>query len=122
MSPTKFVYPDLTVICGKPALTDEHQDTVTNPKVIVEIVSPSTADFDMGGKFRLYRNLDSFEEYVLISQDVQQAEIHRKAPDGSWVMRTVQGDGAMIRLQSIAVDFPLTALYDGLDVPTSLAD
>jgi Uma2 family endonuclease len=47
-TPTRFVLPDLMVVCGKPVLTDEHQDTLTNPKVIVEILSPSTADYDYG--------------------------------------------------------------------------
>jgi Uma2 family endonuclease len=51
VSPSKFVIPDLLVYCGKAELTDEHQDTITNPKVIVEVLSPSTADYDYGGKF-----------------------------------------------------------------------
>ena len=55
VSPTKFVLPDLLVMCGAPALTDEHQDTITNPKVIIEILSPSIADYDYGRKFALYR-------------------------------------------------------------------
>ncbi len=61
------------VVCGKPALTDEHRDTITNPKVIVEVLSPSTADY--GEKFILYRRLDSFEEYLLIAQNQARVEV-----------------------------------------------
>lgn len=116
-SPTKFVYPDMAVVCGKPALTDEHHDTITNPKVIIEVLSPSTADYDAGGKFRLYRNLPSFEEYLLIAQDVLMAEIFQKAADGTWNLRSVRGAGAVVRLDTLGIEFPLAALYDGLDVP-----
>jgi Uma2 family endonuclease len=61
-SPTEFVCPDILVICGKPDATDDVRDTFTNPKVIVEVLSPSTTDYDYGGKFALYRRLPSFEE------------------------------------------------------------
>jgi len=74
---TRYVYPDLLVFCGRPELIDEHQDTITNPKVIVEILSPSTANFDYGAKFRLYQALPSFEEY--------------KTPDSRWIITSAGG-------------------------------
>jgi len=116
---TKYFYPDFSIVCGKPTLTDEHNDTLTNPKVIVEILSPSTADYDAGGKFRLYRELPSFEEYVLISQEVQMVEIFEKAQDGTRVLRTVRGAEAMVRVSTLGIEFPLAALYADLDVPVS---
>lgn len=114
---SKFVYPDLVIVCGKPVLTDEQQDTLTNPKVIVEILSPSTADYDAGGKFRLYRELPSFEEYLLVSQEIQMVEIFEKAPDGTWNLRTVRGAGAVVRVNTLEIEFPLASLYAGLDIP-----
>lgn len=69
VSPTRFVYPHLMVICGKPVMTGESSDTITNPKVIVEILSPSTEGYDYAGKLDSYRSLPSFEEYILIAQD-----------------------------------------------------
>ena len=78
VSPKKYLYPDLLVYCGEPQLTDEVEDTITNPKVIVEVLSPSTANYDQGGKFRLYQQLPSFEEYVLVSQDTPRVEVSRK--------------------------------------------
>lgn len=115
VSPSKFVYPDLMVICGKPALTDEHHDTLTNPKVIVEILSPSTADYDAGGKFRLYRELPSFEEYLLVSQETPMVEIFEKKSDGTWNLRTVRGAEAVVRVNTLGIEFPLAALYADLE-------
>jgi len=116
---TQFVYPDFLIVGGKPALTDEQQDTLTNPKVIIEILSPSTADYDSGGKFRLYRELPSFEAYLLISQEIQMVEIFEKAPDGTWNLRTVRGAGAIVRINTLGVEFSLASLYADLEIPSA---
>jgi Uma2 family endonuclease len=116
VTPTRFLYPDIVVVCGRPQLTDEHTDTMTNPKVLVEILSPSTSDFDYGGKFALYRLLPSFEEYVLISQLEQKAEVFQKAPDGTWNLRTIAGDGALLAIRTLGIEFPLADLYRGLEI------
>ena len=113
---TKFLYPDIAVVCGRPVFTDEQVDTVTNPKVLIEVLSPSTSDYDYGGKFTLYRLLPSFEEYVLVSQDQHKAEIFQKAADGTWNLRTIAGAGAMLAIRTLGVEFPLADLYRGLDV------
>ena len=110
----KFVYPDILVFCGKPALTDESQDTITNPKVIVEVLSPSTADYDYGAKFAYYRELASFEEYLLVSQTEPKAEVFQKSPDGYWILRTIAGPGARVQMQSLKIEFPLEDLYRGV--------
>jgi Uma2 family endonuclease len=97
-------------------LTDEHVDTMTNPKVIVEILSPSTLDFDYGGKFALYRLLPSFEEYVLISQHEEKVEVFQQAPDGTWNLRTIAGPSAVLAIRTLNIEFPLAELYRGLEV------
>jgi Uma2 family endonuclease len=111
VGPTKFVYPDFMVVCGKPVFTEEGQDTITNPKVIVEILSPSTADHDYGGKFALYRNLPSFEEYLLIAQDEPRIEVFRKMPDGRWILSSYVGLEAAVRIESLEIDLPLAEIY-----------
>ena len=113
VSPTKFIYPDQTIICGEPALTDEHADTVTNPKVIVEVLSPSTKNYDHGEKFELYRRLPSFEEYVLIAQDQPNVEVFRKTPDGRWLLTIYEGLDAVAKLESLDIALPLAELYAG---------
>ena len=99
------------VVCGKPVFTDEDQDTVTNPKVIVEILSPSTADYDYGGKFALFRTLPSFEEYLLIAQEEPRIEVFRKMPDDRWILSSYVGLDATVRVESLEIDLPLAEIY-----------
>jgi Uma2 family endonuclease len=117
VSPTKFVTPDLLIFCGKPALTDEHHDTLTNPKVIVEILSDTTADYDFGHKFMLYRKLASFEEYVLIAQDRPRVETFRKTAQNRWVLTTYEGLDAVAPLETLGISLPLAELYEGVELP-----
>ncbi len=114
VSPTKFVYPDLLVFCGKPLLMDDRSDTITNPKVIIEILSPSTEGYDYRKKFSLYRLLPSFEEYVLIAQDEPRIDVFRKAPNDEWILATYQGSDSIAKLQSLGIELPLAELYAGV--------
>ena len=110
----KYLYPDLLVYCGNPQLTDEAEDTITNPKVIVEILSPSTADYDFGTKFRLYQALDSFEEYVLVSQDQPRVEVSHRTPAGSWLNTAYLGLNAVCPLESLGIELLLSDIYSRL--------
>ena len=114
-----YVYPDVLVYCGKPALTDGHSDTITNPKVIVEILSPSTEDYDYGKKFILYRGLASFEEYLLVSQDRPRVEVSRKTPESRWVLTTYEGLETAVNVESLGITIPMTELYDGVEFSAS---
>ncbi len=116
VSPTKFVVPDLLVYCGKPELTDEQQDTITNPRVIVEVLSPSTADYDYGGKFNLYRRLPSFEEYVLIAQDQARVETFRKTPGNEWLLHTYEGLDTTVTIECLGVSVELREAYEGVEL------
>jgi Uma2 family endonuclease len=122
VSPTRFVIPDLIVVCGKPALTDEHQDTVTNPKVIIEALSPSTADYDSGEKFRLYRQLPSFEEYLLIFQDRARVEAFRKASASRWILTIYENLDSKVEIETLGVSLPLAEVYRGIDLPGVIED
>ncbi len=66
-------------------------DTVTNPKIVIEILSPTTADYDYGSKFTYYRGLPSLEEYVLVSQHTPRIEVFRRTPAGEWLLSTYEG-------------------------------
>lgn len=120
--PSKFVIPDLMIVCGEPAFADKVRDTVTNPRVIVEILSPSTADYDYGEKFILYRGLPSFEEYLLVSQDHARVEVFRKTSDGRWMLTTYLGLDAVVPIESVGVDLALAEVYDGVEFPPSKDD
>ena len=73
-----YTYPDVMVICGKPAVIDAHVDTVTNPVVIIEVLSPSTEGYDRGRKFESYRAIPSLMEYLAVSQHRMHVEIHTR--------------------------------------------
>ena len=115
ISPTKYVYPDLTVVCGKSMTADQTRETIVNPKVIVEILSPKTEGYDYHRKFDMYRQLSTFEEYLLIAQDQPRIEIFRKAPDSSWTLFTYEGAGAVARVHSLGIELPLDEIYAGVE-------
>lgn len=105
-------YPDITVVCGKLELDpdDPKGHTVTNPKVIVEVVSPSNEKYDRGEKFEHSRTIAALEEVVLVAHDRREIEIRRREPDGTWSTR-LAGDGEVAQLASIGCDLPVDAVY-----------
>ena len=87
VSPTGlYTYPDVTVACGEPEFEDAEVDTLLNPRVIVEVLSPSTADYDRGRKFTHYRRLPSLREYVLISQECPLVEHYVRQGQDEWLL------------------------------------
>ena len=82
-----YFYPDVTVACSKIKFLDDNKDTLLNPVVIVEVLSPSTAVYDRGGKFFAYRQMPSLQDYILVSQDRVLVEHHARQGDGSWLLR-----------------------------------
>jgi len=79
-----YTYPDVVVVCGELKLLDNKFDTLLNPTVIIEVLSESTEVYDRDKKFELYRSLESFQEYVLISSLRVRAEQYTRLPDGDW--------------------------------------
>ncbi len=111
-----FTYPDVSVVCGKPEfLPDETLDTLTNPILIVEVLSASTEGYDKGAKFDNYRSLESLREYVLISQDAKKIIRYTKQADGSWVLMDFIGDKTEITLISIDCKLTMDDIYDKVD-------
>lgn len=109
-SATKYHYPDVLVVCGRPVFEDETRDVLLNPKVIVEVLSPSTERYDRGGKFESYGAIATLEEYILLSQDAVRVEHYRRQPDGSWLFRRL-GPGETLDLPSIQCQIPVDSLY-----------
>ena len=107
---TRYVYPDLALVCGPAEIVDK-AGTIDNPKVIVEILSPNTDDYDHGRKYKLYRRISSFDEYVLVSQDEPRVEVFRKQADGTWVFSTHEGLDASFELKSVGLTLPLSEIY-----------
>ncbi len=117
-----YSYPDVTVICGEPIIDPEDRagETVTNPQLIVEVLSPSSEAFDRKTKFDRYRDLESFREYVLVSQEMPRVETYFRQHDGSWAFDVAGGVESVCRLRSIRIDLPLVEVYAGVTFPPAV--
>jgi len=106
-----YAYPDVSVVCGESKFEDERFDTLLNPKVIIEILSPSTEPFDRGKKFTLYRQIDSLAEYLLIAQDETRVEQYVRQPGGDWVLSERTGLDDAVTLPSLGLNLKLSDIY-----------
>ena len=109
-----FLYPDVGVVCGDLQIPDITKDSYTNPILIVEILSDSTAQYDRGIKFEKYRSLPSFKEYVLVNQDVPKVELFYQEDESLWRIQTVRGLDSTVYFRSINQEFSMADIY--LDV------
>jgi Uma2 family endonuclease len=105
-------YPDVTVICGQLELdmADLKQHTVLNPKVVVEVLSPSTEDYDRGDKLGNYKQIPSLQEVLLVAHDRREVEVVRREADGSW-SRHIARPSEAARLLSIGCELPVSEIY-----------
>lgn len=107
-----FTYPDLIVVCEEPQLADAHHDTLLNPTVLIEVLSPSTADYDRGRKFEYYRHLASLREYLLVAQDRVHVEHYTRQDDRSWRLTETDDPEAELHLPSIGCTLRLREVYE----------
>lgn len=107
-----FTYPDVVVACGGPQFTDAETDTLVNPTLIVEVLSPTTESYDRGNKFAHYRTLPSLAEYLLLAQDRVHAEHFLRQGDVSWLLTETSDLAAVLDLPSIRCTLALSAVYD----------
>ncbi len=106
-----YTYPDLSVVCGEPQFLELQDDTLLNPALIVEILSPSTEDYDRGKKAKMYRAMPSLQELLFIAQDSYDVELYRRQTDGTWSLIGANGLDGSIELTSIQYTLPLRELY-----------
>jgi Uma2 family endonuclease len=108
-----FSYADVTVVCGEPRFHDEHRDVLLNPKLIVEVLSPSTELFDRGDKFLRYRTwLDSFTDYLLVSTAAPRVEQFVRDAPNRWVYTTIEGLDNGVELPGIGCRLDLAEIFD----------
>jgi len=111
-----YTYPDVVVVCGEPRFQNREVDTLLNPAVIVEVLSPTTEAYDRGDKFRHYRRIDSLREFVLISQDRMMVERYtRQGKD--WVLSDMTDPDQVLKLESIGCQIPLGRIYAKIKFP-----
>ncbi len=105
-----YCYPDLTIVCGDPILEEDVKDTLLNPTVIIEILSPSTERWDRGGKFRRLGDIETLREYVLVSQSEPVVERFERSGD-QWILTTSEGLEASLTLSSVGISVSLAEIY-----------
>jgi Uma2 family endonuclease len=105
------MYPDAVIVCGEPETVDRQFDTLKNPMVIFEILSPSTADHDRSRKFYYYRQIPSFREYVLIDSLEPFIESHLKQADGSWRSDATGDPHSSVLISSVHTWISLEEIY-----------
>ncbi len=107
-----YTFPDVVVVvCGEPQFRDDHADTLLNPTVIVEVLSPTTEAFDRGEKFAQFRRLPSLTDYLLVSQTRPFAEHFTRTPDGLWLLSEADGLAAQIAVPAIDCTLLLADIY-----------
>ena len=107
-----FTYPDVSIVCGEPELLDEHFDTLLNPSVIIEVLSPSTEEHDKGFKFFHYMQIPSLKEYIIISSTEIYIHISRKQEDSSWKFEKTTDINTSLFISTIEYNIPLNDIYD----------
>ena len=107
------LYPDVSVYCGERQRSAAVPTALTNPTLLVEVLSPSTEALDRGRKFALYSALESLQHYLLLASDAVAAELYTRNPDHSWTLRRY-GAGATIPLPALEIELRVDELYDGV--------
>ena len=110
-----FTYPDLTVVCGKPQFSDDRQDSLLNPQIVIEVLSPSTQGYDHGEKFRHYRTIESLREYVLIEQSSQRIEHFVRQANDLWLLSDTSGPDATLTLPTLDCAIPFAEIYEEVE-------
>ena len=112
-----YTYPDASVVCGEPVFTNRRR-ALTNPLLIVEVLTESTESYDRTDKFAHYRRLPSLREYVLISFDRQRIETFRRQGDGTeWIYSECSDPHGSVRLESLGCSLSVARIYSKVELP-----
>ncbi|HEY5408008.1 MAG TPA: Uma2 family endonuclease [Ginsengibacter sp.] len=114
-SRSSFFYPDATIICGEPEFDDNNlKDTVKNPAVIFEILSPSTEDYDIGKKLFFYMQIESLQQYIIIDSRNMHIRITTKMENGTWKFLELTDKDETLFINSVKLEVRLADVYEGL--------
>jgi len=111
-----FYYPDVTLVCGEHKFYKGRRDAVENPVLLVEVLSESTKDYDKNDKFFSYQTIESFREYLLISQHKYAVQQYIRQPDGNWKIKATIGFDSAVYLESIEVEIKTSDIYDLVEI------
>ena len=103
--------------CGEPRFLDEARDTLLNPTLLVEVLSPSTEAYDRGRKFQHYKSIESLNEYLLVASDRVHADLFTRQPEARWLLTSASRLADSLDLQTAGCRLLLTHLYEKVDLP-----
>ena len=109
------LYPDLMIIAGEPLFSDNRNDEILNPCVIIEVLSPSSSGYDRGDKFRYYRSIPQLNQYLLVSQGEILIESYSKTSENNWLLQEYTPARGIISLDSLGISLNLADIYEGVD-------
>src|SRR5258708_3791120 len=120
--PTGFyTNPDIVIICERREYAPADEDTLVNPDAVIEVLSPSTENYDRGAKFRQYQQLPSVKEYILVSQDEPLVERYVRGSNGDWAYTAIPGLGGELAFTTTPGRIPLADIYNGVEFPNEQA-
>ena len=111
-----YVYPDITVVCGKLEYAGGQKDTVTNPNMIVEVLSPTTLNYNLGAKARMYWKIASLTDLLFIDQQKVWIEYWFRSPGGKWDSRQFESLHDIVHIESTGSDIPVAEIYAGVEL------
>ncbi len=109
------LYPDLMLIAGEPLFSDNRNDEILNPCLIIEVLSPSTSGYDRGDKFRYYRSIPQLNQYLLVSQGEILIESYSKTSENNWLLQEYTPARGILSLDSLGISLNLVDIYEGID-------
>jgi Uma2 family endonuclease len=116
-----YAYPDAVVVCGEPRFRDGEEDTLFNPGLIAEVLSPSTEAYDRGRKFDSYKSIESLREYLLVASDRIHVDLYTRQADGRWLLTSADKLEDSLTLESVGAQLTLADLYEKVEFGVSAA-
>ncbi|MDZ4810881.1 MAG: Uma2 family endonuclease [Bacteroidota bacterium] len=110
---TLYTYPDISIVCGKPETKDDDELNLLNPSVIIEVLSSSTKSYDRGDKFKLYRDIKSLKEFILVDSKSIVVEAFRINESGHWELEEYKTIEETLLVKTVILTIPLTDIYEG---------
>ena len=110
-----YTYPDVVAVCGEQRFLDDQRDTLLNPGLLVEVLSPSTEAYDRGRKFEQYKSIESLRDYLLVASDRLHADLYMRQADGRWLLTSADSLEDSLTLESVGAQLTLADLYEKVD-------
>lgn len=111
---TLFTYPDISIVCGEPVTLNNDQWNLLNPTVLIEVLSPSTKNYDRGEKFKLYRDITTLKEYILVDSESVHIEVFRLNESNHWELEEYNSIEEQLYIKAINETVSITEIYDGV--------